>query len=292
MAIVAVTLVVATTLTGEVDDLPDMGPSERGFWFRRWSGPDTGTSRMTGLASSLVRADLRLKPFEWILAVIAIAVVAGIAFGLLLGNPLAAIIGVIFGVCACQLFLSVRQRHRAVLFETQLVDALLTLRSALRAGSSFPQALASVARATPSPCGDEFSRVIRELDLGLPMDRSLNNLVERNDSEDLALLVVAVQVHREVGGNLARTIERISRVIQDRLRVKGDVRVLTAQPRLSGTALALLPVLLGLALLAISPNYFKPMFNDSLGLALLGGAAISVIIGYYLLRRIARVDFY
>jgi tight adherence protein B len=167
----------------------------------------------------------------------------------------------------------------------------------LRAGYSTMQAMEAVSRELPSPISDEFHRVVQEMQIGIPMDKALDNLLRRIPSEDLDFVVTAINVQREVGGNLSEILDTISFTIRERVRIKGEIRVMTANVRASGTILSLIPLGLALALWFISPDYIGTFFapNPAVPQPACGIIAVSVIIGlivagYFVMMKIADIE--
>jgi tight adherence protein B len=132
--------------------------------------------------------------------------------------------------------------------------------NSLRAGYSVPQAMEAVAKEAPPPASIEFKRVVAEISIGVPMEISLDNMTSRIDSEDLDLVFTAVNIQREVGGNLAEILETISETIRQRVRIKGEIRTLTASGRATGTVIGLLPIGLAILLMVINPEYMSQLF--------------------------------
>jgi tight adherence protein B len=163
------------------------------------------------------------------------------------------------------------------------------LANAMRAGYSFPQAIDSIAKTGAAPVADEFGRVVREMNLGAPIEHALANLVKRVGSDDLDLIVTAVLIHSQVGGNLAKILDGISHTIRERIRVKGQISALTAQARASGWIITLLPVAVASLLYLITPSYFGAMFRHPAGIAMLVFAFIAIVIGNALIRRIVAI---
>ena len=135
-----------------------------------------------------------------------------------------------------------QQAKRLVKFNDQLADMLNLMVNGLRAGYSTMQAMEAVSKELPAPICDEFRRVVQEMQLGIPMETSLDNLLRRIPSDDLDLVITAINVQREVGGNLAEILDTISYTIRERVRIKGEIRVLTSQVMYSGRLLSMLPV--------------------------------------------------
>lgn len=165
-----------------------------------------------------------------------------------------------------------------------------TIVGALRAGFSFPQALKSVAEESSSPMKEEMELVLKEMQYGVTIEESLNKLKERMPSEDLNLMVQAILIQRQVGGNLATVLDQIANTIRERIKIHGQIKTLTAQGRMSGMVVALLPVILGGFLLVIEPNYMSVMFSNPIGLLLLGVGAVSCLIGFVFITKITAIE--
>jgi tight adherence protein B len=246
------------------------------------------------ISRELARADLKIKPGEYIaMYVIAIIGVALIAF--LLGGRLllSAIIGGVIGAFLPRMYVKNQQGKRLARFNDQLPDMLNLMVNGLRAGFSTLQAMEAVSKELPAPICDEFRRVVQEMQLGITMEKALDNLLRRIPSQDLDFLITAINVQREVGGNLAEIMDVISYTIRERIRIKGDIRSLTAQAMYSGRALALMPVGLLCILWFLNRSYVMEFFNkDTLlcgGIAL-GAAGVLITVGYFVMVRIANVE--
>jgi tight adherence protein B len=213
-----------------------------------------------------------------------------------LGNPLFLIIGAIVGFMLPRLYVSRRKKGRVNAFNKQLPDTITLIANALRAGSSFLQAIELVTRESRPPISTEFSRVIREVNLGLPFDDAMENMVRRVLSEDLELMVTAITIQHQVGGNLAEILDSISFTIRERIRIQGEIRVLTAQQRISGYVVAGLPIGIAGILFIISPKFLEPMFTKPpeilglpAGIIILGFGVFMMTIGFLLIRRIVDI---
>lgn len=242
------------------------------------------------LAEELGRADLQLRVSEFIVLSVLGAVLA-VLFGLIVfGVPaLALLIG--FGTFFLpRLYLRRRQANRLHTFNEQLGDALRLLVSSLRSGYSMLQSMEVVASELPEPIAGEFGRVVREVGLGLSQEQAFNNMLKRVPSEDLDMMVTAINVQHEVGGNMAEILDTISGTIAERVRIQGEIRVLTAQQMLSGYLLTLLPVAVTLILFAINRPYMVQLFQDTCGLAMVGTGVTMVAIGFMIIRRIVKIQ--
>ncbi len=233
------------------------------------------------LARELARADLKLKPSEYLmiwggsivgipLAMVALSVVLP-AFG----SPLMWLVGMFIGFMLPRFWLNRRKGGRLNAFNKQLPDTITLIANALRAGSSFLQAIEMVVRESRPPVSTEFARVIREVNLGLPFELALENMVRRVRSDDLELMATAISIQHTVGGNLAEILDSIAYTIRDRVRIKGEIRTLTAQQRLSGYVVGMLPIGLAGFLFIAAPKFMDPMFDKDVAV---GGLPIGVII--------------
>jgi tight adherence protein B len=242
------------------------------------------------LSERLARAGLRLKPSEYVMLQTLCAVVLGGVCFLRFGVNPVVIVGAVLGLLLPGLYLKYRTRRRLKALDQQLVDVLTLMSNSLRAGHALPQTLQLIAQDSRPPISEEFSRCVRELQVGGSMEVALANLARRSGSEDLDLMVTAMLVQMTVGGNLAATLEKISETIRDRIRVKGEISASTAHGRMSGWIITMLPVGLGALLFFISPSYFRPMTQGLLGWVMLGGAGFLILIGNLFIRKVVKVD--
>ncbi len=214
------------------------------------------TSYGERVARELARADLKFKIAEYFaLIVISIFLFGMIAFLLGGRNPISFLIGAVIGSFAPRFYVKRQQSQRLVRFNDQLSDMLNLMVNGLRAGYSTMQAMEAISKELPPPISDEFRRVIQEMQIGIPMEAALDNLLRRIPSENLDFVITAINVQREVGGNLSEILDSISFTIRERVRIKGEIRVLTAQVRASGTLLSIIPLCLTVALWFINRDY-------------------------------------
>jgi tight adherence protein B len=255
------------------------------------------------LARELARADLRLKPSEylfiWLGSIIGVPVLLFILGFFLpaLQNPLALLIGMLVGFMLPRFWLNRRKNGRLNAFNKQLPDTITLIANALRAGSSFLQAIELVVRESRPPISVEFSRVIREVNLGLPFEQALENMVRRVRSDDLELMATAISIQHQVGGNLAEILDSIAYTIRERIRIKGEIRTLTAQQRLSGYVVGFLPIGLAGFLFIAAPGFMDPMFANPPAIAGLPAGVVILLfggfmmfIGFMLIRRIVDIE--
>jgi tight adherence protein B len=187
------------------------------------------------------------------------------------------------------LLLQTSTNRRRTKFGKQLVDVLVLMTGAVRAGFSLLQAIEVVGREMTPPSSEEFQRVIREVSLGRSLHQSLNDLSNRMENADLGLLVTAVNIQYQVGGNLAYMLNSVTETIRDRIRLLGEVRVLTTQQRLTAYVLSLLPFFVFGILFLIAPSYMMRLFDPSI-ICIPIGAMVGIILGFILVRRLAYID--
>lgn len=246
------------------------------------------------LARDLARADLKLKPGEYLALMVIFTVGGGFLAWYIFGKSiLFAIVGAFLGSLLPRTYVRRQQSQRLVRFNDQLADMLNLMVNGLRAGYSTMQAMEAVSREMPAPISDEFRRVVQEMQLGLPMERSLDNLLRRIPSDDLDLVIAAMNVQREVGGNLAEILDTISHTIRERVRIKGEIRVLTSQVMYSGKFLAMMPLLIAGALFLLNKPYMMQFFNPEtrlIGIPMLIVGGLMILAGYFVMTRIATID--
>lgn len=237
----------------------------------------------------LARADLKLTVAEYL----ALHVISGlgvflVAWFILFGNPIAGAAAGIAGLFLPRFYVARKQGQRLRAFEGQLPDTIALWVNALRSGYSVLQAMEAISREAPEPTATEFRRVVQEVQLGVSMEAALAHLLNRMPSDDMDLVNTAVNIQREVGGNLAEILEAIAHTIRERIKLKGEIRVLTSQGRITGWLISLLPIILTMLLMVISPGYMGnlvenrmcgwPMLGIGLGLIGTGAAIIQKIV--------------
>lgn len=262
---------------------------------RRVAGSSTGDK----VARELARADLKFKVAEYYaLVFISTAVTALVA---LLLQPqyyiVSMTIGAVIGFFLPRFYVKRQQALRLTRFNDQLGDMLNLMVNGLRAGYSTMQAMEAVSRELPAPICDEFRRVVQEMQIGIPMEKALDNLLRRIPSDDLDFVITAINVQREVGGNLSEILDTISFTIRERIRIKGEIRVMTASVRTSGTVLSLIPVFLALALWFVSPEYIGSFFDENPFIPQPWCGIISIVVivgmiaaGYFAMMKIADIE--
>jgi tight adherence protein B len=237
----------------------------------------------------LARANLKLRVSEYYYMRVGLALLFGAALSVT-RDPLSGLVGFLVGYMAPRIWVARRMAGRLNAFNKQLADTITLLSNSLRAGSSFLQSVELVSRESPPPMGEEMGRVVREVNLGLSMDEALQNLVRRIKSDDLDLMVTAISIQQQVGGNLAEILDTIAFTIRERVRIKGEINTLTAQGRMSGYIVALLPVGLAVVLNMINPAFMQPLFTTLIGQVLVAVGFTLMVIGFFLIRKITDIN--
>ncbi|NSW52745.1 MAG: type II secretion system F family protein [Anaerolineae bacterium] len=259
-----------------------------------------GSSWAERTSKMLAQADLKMKPGEY-LALIFIAIAFMAIFFWFIGGQsfIGLLIGAVVGFMAPRIFLKSSQSKRLTKFNDQLPDMLSLMVNGLRAGYSTMQAMESISKEMPEPINDEFRRVVQEMQLGLSMEDALENLLRRIPSDDLDLVITAINVQREVGGNLAEMLDTISYTIRERIRIKGEIKTLTTQVMYSGQFLAIMPILILGVLFLLNREYMMQFFLPENNLAgkgfpcgycALAVAAALIITGYFVMRKLAEIE--
>ncbi len=258
-------------------------------WLNRRVARSSGGDQ---IARELARADLKFKVAEYYALVFMSTVVVGLIAYIIQPNIVSAIIGAVIGFFIPRFYVKRQQTVRLNKFNDQLGDMLNLMVNGLRAGYSTMQAMEAISRELPAPISDEFHRVVQEMQIGITMEKALDNLLRRIPSEDLDFVVTAINVQREVGGNLSEILDTISFTIRERVRIKGEIRVMTAQVRSSGLVLSLIPVFLTLALWFISPEYIGSFFDRGpfCGWLAVGTIIGMILAGYFVMMKIADIE--
>lgn len=245
------------------------------------------------IARDLARADLKFKPGEFV-AIMGISsiVTAAISYYFFDGSPFFALGGLIVGLFIPKFAVKRQQSVRLSKFGNMLPDMLNMMVNGLRAGFSNMQAMEAVSKELPLPISDEFRRVVQEMQLGVPMEKALDNLLRRIPSDDLDLVITAINVQREVGGNLSEILDTIAHTIRQRINMKGEIKTLTSQVVYSGRFISILPVILALILWVVNRNYMMQFFLEPkfCGIGMLVCAGLMIITGYFAMMKIADIE--
>ena len=250
------------------------------------------------LGKELAQADLKLKPGEFVaLMVICCVVLAVLGWFIGKSSIIVGLVGAVVGLFLPRLYINGQKKKRLIKFNEQLGDMLGLMVNGLRAGYSVMQAMESVSKELPAPISDEFRRVVQEIQLGVTTEKALDNLLRRIPSDDLDLVITAMNVQREVGGNLAEILDTISHTIRERVRLKGEIRVLTAQMDVSATFLSVLPVGVIFFLYLVNRDYITILVSKEsnsgvipCGYVSLAVAAILIVSGYFVIKKMGNIE--
>ena len=246
--------------------------------------------RLKEIQSNLIKAQIFMRAEEFVGLTLVIGVALYLLFYLLSNSVLLGIAGGIIGLFVPGVLVNRKKKKRSLAMTEQLPEALNIISSGLRAGFSFPQAVSIVVREMQPPLATELSKVLRENRIGKPMDQALNDFLERVENDDLELLITALLIQRQVGGNLAEVLDGISHTIRERVRIKGDIRSLTAEGRLSGIILSLLPIVVAGFIFLMQPDYIFTLIEEPLGIFLIVTAVFLQVIGMLIIRKIVDID--
>jgi tight adherence protein B len=241
--------------------------------------------------SELTRADVSIGVGAYLALRLLVGFLLCVAIYLVVGNLLVGLVGLVVGLMVPRLWLRLRTRKRLKALEAQLAEAIDLLVGSLRAGHGFLQGLESVSREIGNPMRKELAGVLEQVNVGVNPIDALQAMTERVPSYDLALMVAAITVQRQTGGNLAEVLENLAATVRERRRVRGEVHALTTGPRVSGYVLAAIPFLLFLYFLTVSSDYRDIMLGTTYGKMLLGVAAVWSSIGFFFSNKMAKVEY-
>lgn len=261
----------------------------------------SGRNFFEPIRQRIAKADVKLRVSEYLVLVgVSAVVTAGLAYFLFNQNIVLAIVGFFVGLRLPKIGVNVTAGRRMRAFDGQLSDTLNLWVNALRSGYSVLQGMETIATELPPPVSREFERVVQEVRLGLSLEKSLDNMYRRVPSEDLDLVITAVNIQREVGGNLAEVLDTISYTIRERVRIKGEIRTLTAQGRISGWIISLLPIILAGILYMINPEYVSQLWIREepwifpniipCGWAVLGFSGLMIGLGAFAITKIVDIE--
>jgi len=235
------------------------------------------------------QADLKITVYRFVMSSLIAGFVAGLMVFLFSGSLMAMLLTAVIVMVAPLMFVLNKRRRRFHTFLEQLPDALELMVRSLQAGHSFSSALQMVATEMPEPIAREFGKTYEEQNLGLNIKSALENLIERVPILDLKLCVTAVLIQREIGGNLSEVLRNISHTIRERFRIQGEIRVKSAQARLSGYIVSALPFFLFFWINLVNPNYMKTLYDHVYGVYILSAGVVMQIVGWLIIRKIVNI---
>ncbi len=240
---------------------------------------------------NLAQSGLKISAREYVMLWGVLTIGPGLVCSLLRMNTIA-ILGIcIIGFAIPPVMVQQAKNKRALLFNKQLGESLTIMSNCMRSGYSFQQAMGSIAREMQPPISTEFSRVVREMSYGASMEQALNNMKTRVNNKDLDLLISAVLTSQQVGANLSEILDTISETVSDRIRLREEVRVFSAQGRMSGIIIGLLPVAVILFLMILNPTYFTDFVQNPIGRMMLIGSVLMEATGFLLIQKIVDIKY-
>lgn len=246
--------------------------------------------RSSSLDLKMLQAGLPILGSEFLIIELVAAIIAFVFAGLLTMQLPVAILAFLFMPLVGWMLIQMKIRKRRKDFVNQLGDMLSMVASALRAGFSFVQAVEIVSKEMAAPMSVEVSKLIREINVGVPMETALEDINRRVECPEFELITTAVLIQRQVGGNLAQILDNISDTINERIRMKREVLALTAQGRMSAVVMALLPIALAAFLFSMHHDYFDPLLESPMGKVAIGIALLMELLGYLVIKRIVDID--
>ncbi|MCR3956871.1 MAG: type II secretion system F family protein [Gudongella sp.] len=250
----------------------------------------SGSSYMDKKKKLLQQAYVFMRVEEFIGLSIIVAVAVALLLYLVTGMWFIGVAGFFLGYRIPDVFVNSTKKKRMKQLNSQLPESLTILSNGLRAGFSFIQAMNVAATEMESPIRDEFLRIIRDNSIGKTLDETLLDFSNRTDDEDIDMFVTALIIQRKVGGNLAEILDTIAATIRDRMRIRGEVKTLTAQSKISAIIISLLPFGIAIFLLAINPEYIMELFQSTIGIILVVLAIFFQIIGAFIMMRLADIE--
>ena len=242
------------------------------------------------LATQLARADIKLTVGEFVALTVIMVVMAGGMAHLWRGDILITTVAALAGFFSPRAYVAFRRGRRLRSFNDQLGDTINLMVNSIRAGYSILQAMRAVSEEMGPPASEEFARVVQEVQLGIPLEEALDHMLRRVPSEDLDMMITAINVQREVGGNLAEVLDSISFTVRERIRIKGEIRALTAQSRISGYMVAMVPLVLTAIIYLINPEFMGLLFQHTCGHIMLGVAVVGIASGFFVISKVVDID--
>ena len=250
----------------------------------------SGRSMARALALRLAQANIRMTVPEFAVISLSLAAVLGAVAFVFQRHVVSAVAAGAVGLVLPWVLVESRRGRRIKAFHEQLIDVLTLVVGSLRGGHALLTALDLVSKELGPPASEEFERVLREIGFGLSQSEALNNLVARMETDDLQLIVTAVNISHEVGGNLSMVLEKITETLRERIRLQGEIRVLTTQQRLTSYILAALPILLTIVLAVLNPNWIMQLFQPGWVRIIPAAALTSDIVGFTITQMLTKIE--
>jgi tight adherence protein B len=248
------------------------------------------SSPFKDIALELRRAGINLSPISFVVMIFGMGIAGFLLPWMITGNALVGLGAGAFAAFIPVLYMKHRRKRRISQFEEQFPEAIELMGRAIRAGHPLSAGIRMVAEESKDPIAAEYRQIFEEQRFGLPFEEALLGMADRNELNDVRIFVTALLVQREVGGNLAEILDKIATTIRARFTIRRQLRVYTAQGRMSGYVLGAMPIVVGLGLYALNPDYISLLFTETIGQFLLIGAGVMQIIGYLWIRKIVNIE--
>lgn len=247
-------------------------------------------AHLNRIQNNLNAAGLPLKSEEYMAISMLVIIIIPVLLLLVTQNTWLAIISVVIGLFLPNLYVKSKKNSRLMAFNQQLGDALGIMANSLRAGFGFQQAMQTVQRELPPPISTEFAWTLKEIQLGFSQEEALQNLTDRIGSDNLEMVTTGIMIQRQVGGDLAMILENIAETIRARAKIKRQIKTLTAQGKMSGIVVGLLPIGLIAFMLIWNPDYFLIIIKDIRGWAMIIYSVLSELLGLFVISRIVDIE--
>lgn len=247
--------------------------------------------RLEKFETELLKADISITAEELVVIKIFSSLIVAFFVYAFFKNYIVAFIFLIATWNIPRIIVSYRKKERIRLFDNQLNEGITIISNSLKAGYSFMQSLAVVTEEMKDPFSKEFKELFKEMSLGIPEEITLKNLLTRMESEDLKLVINAILIQKNIGGNLSEVLDNISETIRERQKIKNELKTLTAQGKLSGVIISIIPVFLGFAIYLFNKEYILLLFTSHIGLAMVAISILNQVLGVFMIKKIISIDF-
>lgn len=277
------------SVAGSVEDIVGEKGNSLSIWLKKVNTDLEKSKYFLTLQSKLLQAYIKMKPLEFVKISLAAGLITGMFLYMFTGNLVFLFIGSLIGYKVPEVILEIVRKKRARKLNAQLPQTLGLLANGLRAGYSFPQAMAVITKEMEAPITDEFGKVLRENAYGKPMEEALQDFSKRTDDEDLDMFITTLLIQMNVGGDLAEILDTISETIRERVKLKGEIRTLTAQNRISAWVVGIMPFVLAFMTYSASPDQVQAFIAHPIGIIMAIAAAVLMLIGVLALIKIVNI---
>jgi tight adherence protein B len=243
------------------------------------------------IENELASAGLLVRPSEFLLGWSLAALGPSFLLYILTGNIIVVLGALLIGLILPPIFLRAKKLRRIELFEKQLIEAIAIMSNCLKSGLTLQQALVSISKEMPEPISKEYARALREISLGSTLEKALMNMAERMNSQNYMMIVSAILIQRQIGGNLSEILTSITVTIKERFKMKSEIQVLTTTGRTSGKVIGFMPVFILLFFMLINPSYVQSFFDSTAGITMIIIAVVLEMIGFLIIRRIVNIKY-